>query len=193
MSNSDENNKPWTTRAWAALDYYVGTALSPKEVKSLESHVSENPDDLTCRVVLLGAYREDARDPKHKNYGKAFEHLLWLIYHHPGHDEHEEIGDFWNGCSMLWQLALDEESPRKKVPWRALQKDYAVIDSHWRDALKNHPGDLSVLKNAAAFFRYSAPAIADELYKEIEIQEPNSAFVRRELARRNGDDDWWKI
>lgn len=169
MSKSKERIGEWSKRSWQTLDFSAGRALERSEARKLEQMLAEDPADVTARVLLLGYYERDARSVRNKAYKTYLNHLLWLIEHHPWHDQHEHAGIFAEALSLGGVLEADTSKINDLV-----RQDLAAIEGSWRQAINQYPDNVQVLGNAAHFFEILSRETAVELRTKIKLLEPDN-------------------
>lgn len=126
-----------------------GHRMTDKQAALLEKQISEKPDDVISRTILLGYYfsRHD-RKAKEK-------HILWLISNAPESDV----------------LALSEGilNPIRNP------EAYTQGKLAWTRHIEKNPTSLKVLENAANFFLLHDRNMAEELLKKgrlLDLDEP---------------------
>lgn len=157
--NSKINTLQWSQRSWNTLDFDAGTALTPQEVKNLESIVDRNPQTSDARILLAGYYQRSAfKQRPNENATKYITHLTWLIDNEPANPN-------------LQSGFLDRRSPF-----------YNKIRQSWQKAVRANPSTVQVLVNAAMFYLPSAFAPALRLWRQIIAMEPNNAEHYRQIS-----------
>jgi hypothetical protein len=126
---------------WREL-FAAGEGLSEEQAKQLERRIEAYPAKIELRVMRCGY--ESKRVPwlvDGKPRG-ASRHRLWLIEHAPW----IEMGE---GPSPFHVLATADERPR--------------VQRLWREAVRRHPDELEVFRNALECARFDW-SFLDELY-----------------------------
>lgn len=135
MSNKSDNVSSWSSRSWHTLDFDAGSGVAIKEVKSLESILKSNPDDTTARILLMGYFASDARNPQTKAYRKYLDHLLWFTEHQPWHDQLVYSYSFF---SMLYFDAIftGQYKPRINESDNTLKREHFMsIENGWKQPI----------------------------------------------------------
>lgn len=163
MSKSKGTKTEWSSRRWQTLDFSAGRAVVRSEAKKLEQIIEEDPTNVTARVLLLGYFERGARSIRNKAYKTYLHHLLWLIEHHPWHDQHEHAGIFAEALFLGGVIEADLSE------MNSVSQDLAAIESSWRNAIKEYPDNVEVLRNASHFFEIVSRETAEELRKRIKL------------------------
>lgn len=149
----------WSKRSWSTLDFDAGTALTPQEVKNLESIVVRNPQTSDARILLAGYYQRSAfKQRPNANATKYITHLTWLIDNEPANPN-------------LQSGYLNRRSPF-----------YNKVRQSWQKAVRANPSTVQVLANAAMFYQSSALAPALRLWRQIIAMQPNNAEHYRHIS-----------
>ena len=137
-----------------------GRKLSTEEVAELEKEVSENPDDLDSRTILLGYYfsnrpRKAAKEAKRK-------HVLWLVKNQPN-------------------------SPTLATPYAEIHPafdpdGYVEVKKCWLELAEVEPPNLIALKNAANFLLLNDRDIAEVLLLKGQKLDPEDPKWAKSLG-----------
>lgn len=133
-----------------ALD--AGRQLSEEDAAALEVQLAEEPERQDLRVQLIGFYGGLAWGSE--PWRRRTVHILWLIRNQPG-------------AKVL-------AAPEGEI-WQHLEPDsHCEARAAWVQYLQGLPMDLGLLRNAAAFFRFSDRERAIELLERAqELDPPN--------------------
>jgi tetratricopeptide (TPR) repeat protein len=130
-----------------------GRDLAADEVTKLEQTASDNPDDLSSRVQLLGHYFDQIFSSPDANAAHQ-KLVLWLIDRHPDSTLHQQPETH----------ILDSMNPA----------GYTEAKRLWIETVKANDRNAQVAANAADFFLLSDPAAAEGLLIQAEQIEPDS-------------------
>jgi hypothetical protein len=142
--------KPFTTEP-AAITAMRGEKLSFEEAEKLESKLRENPNDLTTRTILLGYYQRKHDESSEKQRQR---HALWIIENRP---EAEIAGD-----------------PTSQMFFHYDEGFYNRAKQLWLKQAEAHKKEPAVLANAAEFFLRVESDIAEGLFKQLQVLEPDN-------------------
>jgi hypothetical protein len=112
--------------------------LEDSDVARLERQLAANPDDIATRVKLIAYHGRGDRSAHPEDRGKAVEHAIWLIEHHP------ESALARRGAGSV---PIEDLAPAQLERARSL----------WAAAARS--GDAGVLRTAAAFFSGLDPGL----------------------------------
>lgn len=138
-----------------------GLKLSATEANRLESVITENPNDLAARILLLvyyftrGCYVESARRAHER-------HLQWMITHAP----HSDI------ASTAPALLHPSEC-----------QSYTNAKELWASQVEAHPENAAILWNAAAFLMGSDTNRCEQVLNRGQLFEPRDPKWSEALGR----------
>lgn len=140
----------------------VGHRLTPEEAETWEKQAATHPEEAVVRLLLLGYYMLPATsDPAARQARQR--HVLWVIEHTP----HLCI----TGCP---DLQLDPAQ---------YGEAYDQAKQIWLRHLAAEENDLTLLANAAQFFRFHDAALGLTLLQKAEALEPGNPEWPRRLGR----------
>ncbi len=134
---------------WMTMCHHA-TSLSPEDARKLEENLRVTPEDVETRVKLVGHYFLVADDVAR---ARRAELLVWLAAHRP------DIGLGGFGTMVA------EQVPEAYARARAL----------WIEAAGRAGADTTIVENAAGFFSFNEPEVAEQIYRK--------AAVARSLSR----------
>lgn len=131
-----------------------GTFITIAKVTRLEQVINEDPKDLIARLQVIGFYfhqllqvqaRSASRFPainiSESAASARHPHVLWMIDHRPS--------DFVCGTPQL--------------TYQPIQRLYEETKAHWLRQIRPTTADPRLIQNAANFFMYHEPQLAEEL------------------------------
>src|ERR1039457_860074 len=130
--------------------------LPPEVIVQRQQAVESNPDDVCARGDLITHLWSDTR----------YEHLLWMIAHHP------EWDGFYLPDSLFGSQISDEQGARHDKSRQS-----------WLQAVDREPRHAIVLYNAAMFFAIQEPERAAALLTAALQIEPDESRFRRGLGK----------
>ncbi len=139
--------------------------LEETDVAKLEQQLAANPEDFPARLKLLAYHRRGDRIAYPEDRAKRIEHVLWLIEHHPE--------------SELLHSPVSRFSPGELPP-----ATYRRMVELWDAAVKAHPNDAAVQRNAASFFEELDPDRYLRYAEATAAADPNDARAIRGLAHQ---------
>jgi tetratricopeptide (TPR) repeat protein len=128
---------------------------SPEAIAKSRQAVEANPDDICARGDLITHLPSDDR----------YEHLLWMLNHHPE----------WDGFYLPYDTFA---SPFSGSRWGR----YDELRQSWLRALDRTPRSAIVLYNAGMFFAIQEPERATTLLKEALQIDPDEPRFRSGLG-----------
>ena len=142
---------------------------SPQEKASLETRVSQNPEDLEARVELLQLYLDTAPPAASENPGRRsvrLQHILYLVEHHP------EAAASASKAAYVYRA----NGPYANVG------DHESVRDQWLAAMQEHPKNNAVTLNAVKFLLVEDPSDAEQVLRRALDSDP----ANRELAANLG-------
>jgi len=139
--------------------------LEETDVVKLEQQLAANPEDFPARLKLMAYHQRGDRIAHPEDRVKRIEHVLWLILNHPE--------------SELLHSPVSRFGPGELPP-----ASYRRADELWQTAVKAHPKDAAVQRNAAAFFEELDPDRYLRYAEATAEADPNDARAIRGLAHR---------
>jgi hypothetical protein len=136
-----------------------GRRLSTEEAKKLEEKLTNNPQDLETRFILMGYYSTQ-HDESFRL--KKREQTLWVIQNIPDSELLRHV--------VFVQLNQHEEG-------------FEEAKQLWLKQLDAYKGNLAVLSNAADFFLLPDKAFAEKLLKEGAAADPSDAQWPQRLGQ----------
>ncbi len=141
-----------------------GDGLTSDQVHEYQRQLKDagKDDQLALRLLLLGAFlrrrhtNAQWREPRGEN-------ILWLIDNHP--------------------RAYVLSTPYCHLSAREETDAFAVAKQKWLNVAESNPHDLSILDNAASFFRSSDPSYSELLYQKAKALEPDNPKWSEKLAQ----------
>jgi hypothetical protein len=137
--------------------------MEDADAARLEKQLAGRPDDLATRLKLMAYYQRQDRASRPEDRRKRFEHVLWLVRHHP---ESEILH------SPLSRFAPGELSSEQRHR----------VTNAWDAAAAARPRDAAVLWNAACFFEGLDPARYLRYLERTAAADSNHPFALRPLA-----------
>jgi hypothetical protein len=135
--------------------YSAGTKGTDEQAQSWLERLARDPSDLSARASWLGwCSLALTRDPGLRR--QAFEHLEWLVRHHPTLEFSSQV------CLIYTRNAGS-----------ILKEDLLRL---WREYSARQDADARELGNAARFFRVDDPAFGLELLARAAAQQPESSY-----------------
>jgi hypothetical protein len=145
-------------------------AMVRAEVRRLRDAIATDPDDLDARTRLLVAHTHALGRTVPANVAEARaekeESALWMIEHLP---EHELLG----GAGRL------VSDPLHLGPYSTSQATMKRAESLWRDHIADADATAEVLGNAAYFFEYFDPPLAEDLLVRAQALRPDPEWSIR--------------
>lgn len=161
---SDEQEKrshsaPNGTEAdWSYI--FAGREMSAADAKRNEMTLKSDPNNLACRLMLLGFYGQRSGDQE-----KYFNHMLWMIEERPGDYVSFYLGHEYNSRALIWTKARVRKA-----------------SDCWEAQVKKHFNDARVLCNAGSFFRWHDQPKSEKLYRRAKKMDTALALPARRLA-----------
>ena len=137
---------------------YSGSDLTTEEAERLEAQLVEDPEDLVARAQLLGYYQWQFRDNAAR--ARRHQHVLWLIENAPEANVH-------TGAAAGIDAILYADAFRQG-------------GDAWSAHLEGDPNNLSILRNAAAFYTLGDPPTAIQLLQRGQsLDDSNPLWAER--------------
>jgi hypothetical protein len=128
-----------STLAGQIVTGVIGRPLpSAQEMAALESHVLQNPEDISARLELLQLYLDTAPPRAYESPGRRsvrLQHILYLVEHHP------EAAASVSTAAYVY---------RANGPY-ANEGDHDAVRDQWLAAVQAHPKNTAVILNAVRF------------------------------------------
>ncbi len=148
----------------------IGRRLpSAQEMANLESHVLQNPEDISARVELLQLYLDTAPPPTYESPGRRsvrLQHILYLVEHHP------EAAASASKAAYVYRA----NGPYANVG------DHEAVRDQWLAAVQGHPKNSAVTLNAVRFLLVEDPGNAEQVLRRAVDSDPEN----REIAANLG-------
>lgn len=129
----------------------LGREMTREDKILLEDQLAKKPNDVDSRTKLLGYYLIKGRQDSDAAANKE-RHIIWLIENAP---ESEVLGP-----------------PYSKLHKVIEPKAYSRAATAWKKTLSEAPENLSILKNAAAFFLIEDRKFSDDLLLKGQALDP---------------------
>jgi hypothetical protein len=142
---------------------------SPQDIATLESHILQNPEDITARAQLLRLYLATSPIPPYDDPVRRairVQHILYLVEHHP---------------EAAVCASKEAYVYRAKGPY-ANAADHEAVRARWMAALQAHPGNHAVILNALKVLELEDKDDAETVLRRSMQAEPEN----RELAANLG-------
>jgi tetratricopeptide (TPR) repeat protein len=130
-----------------------GGRLSDEEAEKLEKSLDANPDDISTRTKLLGYYFLKAHESDTFKKIRQ-EHVLWIIRNAP-----EEM------IAGLPEIQLDPDFDGEV---------FVEAKGLWLENIENDGENTAMLGNAAKFFQRYDWDMTEDLFKRVQVLEPDN-------------------
>ena len=132
----------------------LGREMTREDKTLLEEQLAKKPNDVESRTKLLGYYLIKGRQDSDAGTNKE-RHIIWLIENAP---ESEVLG-----------------LPYSKLHKVIEPKAYSRAANAWKKTLSESPENLSILKNAAAFFLIEDRKFSEDLLLKGQALDPKNS------------------
>jgi hypothetical protein len=139
--------------------------LEETDVAKLEQQLAANPEDFPARLKLMAYHQRGDRIAHPEDQAKRIKHVLWLILNHP------ESELLHSPVSRFDRNELSSATYRRMVEL-------------WDIAVKTHPKNAAVQRNAASFFEEWDPDRYLRYAEATVAADPNDAMAIRGIAHR---------
>jgi hypothetical protein len=197
---------PLDNLRWEYLQRFVtladvdrGTELQPWEAERVEGILAQFEDDLWLRALLLGYYL--LRRGADVGYDQALPHILWTIEHAPASPIAVSLGTIlglaarvtdrkdklFKLLSVHLDVSLEAHHLGPSFPMFASEGRlpaafFDPINAAWNRVLAERPGDVGVIRAAAAFFIHFDRVKTGKLLREGKALEPDDGRWSEWLA-----------
>ncbi len=159
-----------STLAGQIVTGVIGRPLpSAQEMATLESHVLQNPEDISARVELLQLYLDTAPPPAYENPGRRsvrLQHILYLVEHHPEAD----------ASASKAAYVYRANGPYANVG------DHEAVRDQWLAAVQGHPKNTAIILNAVRFLEVEDQDDAEQVLRRAIDADPENPQVAASLG-----------